>query len=299
MYSAWLLFSPIGRIDRKTFWLAGIPLSLLCGIALVLKEFGNKNLSAFGFILILCLAWPAWVIQIKRWHDRNKSFRWQMINCIPYVGSIWAIIELGFLKGTFGVNDYGEPQKVSRKKVITKLDRKTETEELETKTKIPQNKLVEAMLYLQVEIAGSLWKSAQDIVDTSKNNQKLKFECDVLSLWILTLAIPDNAIRDEIHNGYCGYNEFDEDQIEMFFSYIRKQYYSAYNIWIKDHQAGLMLGSAILNAFEGSPDDKLQLDIFKTHAAFTLFTDTFISACESVGNLQKKYDSSTRSCLAV
>jgi len=46
-------------------------------------------------------------VYTKRWHDRNKSGWWSLILLIPIVGPIWMLVELGFLRGTEGTNNYG------------------------------------------------------------------------------------------------------------------------------------------------------------------------------------------------
>ena len=48
-------------------------------------------------------------IQVKRWHDRNKSGWWVLIGLIPLIGGIWALIETGFLAGDDGENRFGWP----------------------------------------------------------------------------------------------------------------------------------------------------------------------------------------------
>ena len=47
------------------------------------------------------------IVQIKRWHDRDKSGWWVLINLVPCIGPFWALIECGFLRGTPGPNKYG------------------------------------------------------------------------------------------------------------------------------------------------------------------------------------------------
>lgn len=46
-------------------------------------------------------------MQIKRWHDLDKSGWWVLINFIPIVGGLWCLVECGFLKGTVGPNRFG------------------------------------------------------------------------------------------------------------------------------------------------------------------------------------------------
>jgi uncharacterized membrane protein YhaH (DUF805 family) len=58
-------------------------------------------------LLLFPLFLIAIIVQVKRWHDRDKSGWWVFINLIPCVGGLWTLIECGFLKGTTGPNKYG------------------------------------------------------------------------------------------------------------------------------------------------------------------------------------------------
>ena len=53
------------------------------------------------------MLWISVAVQCKRWHDRDKSGWWFLINFIPIIGPLWAFIELGCLRGTMGPNLYG------------------------------------------------------------------------------------------------------------------------------------------------------------------------------------------------
>lgn len=44
---------------------------------------------------------------IKRYHDRDKSGAWVLIQLVPFVGPFWYVIEAGCLRGTVGPNRYG------------------------------------------------------------------------------------------------------------------------------------------------------------------------------------------------
>ncbi|HSI58419.1 MAG TPA: DUF805 domain-containing protein [Ideonella sp.] len=106
----WQIFlSPHGRISRRSFWLYGV-LALLAlavvGIAL-LNIAGVRSDQAENFVNLL-LAWPFIAISAKRWHDRDKSAWWVLVNLIPAIGSLWALIDNGFLRGTAGPNRFGE-----------------------------------------------------------------------------------------------------------------------------------------------------------------------------------------------
>jgi len=65
----------------------------------------RQTLIWFGILIILM--WPALAIQVKRWHDVNKSGYWVLINFVPLIGSVWAFLELGFLSGSPSNNNYG------------------------------------------------------------------------------------------------------------------------------------------------------------------------------------------------
>ena len=72
-------------------------------------------------MLALVLFWSLIAIQVKRWHDRDKSGWWIFINIIPFIG-FWALIENGFLRGTEGKNRFGEDpleRSTSNKEEIT------------------------------------------------------------------------------------------------------------------------------------------------------------------------------------
>ncbi len=59
-------------------------------------------------IVNLLLVWPALAVSVKRWHDRDKSGVWVLLNLVPVIGWIWALIDNGFLRGTKGPNRFGD-----------------------------------------------------------------------------------------------------------------------------------------------------------------------------------------------
>jgi uncharacterized membrane protein YhaH (DUF805 family) len=62
------------------------------------------------FLLLLAppLIWISVAVQVKRWHDRDKSGWWFLMNFVPIIGWLWVLIECGFLRGTPGPNRFGE-----------------------------------------------------------------------------------------------------------------------------------------------------------------------------------------------
>lgn len=118
-----MLFLFRGRVNRQSFWIVSLTLFLLNAfIALFVADTTSRSnrvvvISAVtGLLWFPVSLWISLAVQVKRWHDRDKSGWWVLIGLIPIVGGIWALIENGFLRGTDGSNRYGpEPsQEISR-----------------------------------------------------------------------------------------------------------------------------------------------------------------------------------------
>jgi len=101
-----LFFSIRGRISRKPYWIGILPLIIGYAIADVMTASADEAIVGLGYLVMIALIWPSLAVQIKRWHDRDKSGWWYLICMIPIVGPIWAFIELGFLRGTSGPNRF-------------------------------------------------------------------------------------------------------------------------------------------------------------------------------------------------
>jgi uncharacterized membrane protein YhaH (DUF805 family) len=139
-----LLFSFQGRINRKPWWLVGLA---LLGIMLVLSiaaavvagsaiinDDPMAMIGALGgmviffLVLMVPLIWIGLALGAKRLHDRNKSAWWLLVfyvlpGIVDAIGnqfgvsfifslaafalSIWGLVEMGFLRGTIGPNQYG------------------------------------------------------------------------------------------------------------------------------------------------------------------------------------------------
>lgn len=98
-------FSFEGRLSRKTFWQYYLIPFVLVGY--LLSQVGYENL-VIDILLILSL-WPSLAVQVKRWHDINKSGWWVLILLVPIIGGLIALIANGFSPGTDGENEYGQP----------------------------------------------------------------------------------------------------------------------------------------------------------------------------------------------
>ncbi|HET7678906.1 MAG TPA: DUF805 domain-containing protein [Xanthobacteraceae bacterium] len=126
-----LLFSFRGRINRAIYWLTTLALlAILIALAFVAVMSGG-----FGALIVLLLIsyipllWIGLAIGAKRLHDRDKSAWWLLVfyvlpsvlqgiaeqggglgfvfNLAGAAIAIWGIVELGFLRGTDGPNQYG------------------------------------------------------------------------------------------------------------------------------------------------------------------------------------------------
>jgi uncharacterized membrane protein YhaH (DUF805 family) len=118
-----LLFSFEGRVGRATYWYYALAMIVIFGI---LGAFGGMsmmsgmqasggappNAGVMGIVFpLVCLAtlWPSLAIAAKRWHDVDKSAWWILIALVPAVGGIIALVFNGFIAGTPGPNQYGNP----------------------------------------------------------------------------------------------------------------------------------------------------------------------------------------------
>ena len=98
-----LFLSFEGRTRRLHFWLGGI---ILWVVEWVVSSFtlganlsnaalrGNpaaiwsafNGVGLFGALILIALIWPSLAIQVKRWHDRDKTGWMVLINLIPIDG---------------------------------------------------------------------------------------------------------------------------------------------------------------------------------------------------------------------
>lgn len=116
------LISFEGRTSRRYFWLRQlIILFWWVGFFIVFsvvfrdaatepeladKETSNSILAFFlaGLLGSVLLNLSA---VVRRYHDRGKSGLWFFICFVPLIGPIWQLVELGFLPGQRGDNEYG------------------------------------------------------------------------------------------------------------------------------------------------------------------------------------------------
>ena len=114
-----------GRINRQPYWLSALALAILLGILEFVVfyffmtwgpgetegSYVATSVNPIAWVLIAIMVvvgiWAGLAIQVKRWHDRDKSGWWVLIGLVPVIGGIWALVECGFLRGTPGANRFG------------------------------------------------------------------------------------------------------------------------------------------------------------------------------------------------
>ena len=105
--------NPNGRLSRARFWLAYTGLAIVVAVVAWIAQavhgrVGKTDTPLLTLILFLVpLAWVNLCLMVKRWHDRDRSGLWLLINLIPGIGQMWTVIECGFIAGTAGDNKYG------------------------------------------------------------------------------------------------------------------------------------------------------------------------------------------------
>jgi len=100
-----LLTSFEGRINRAKYWAGAVAIWVVVMVALFVS-LAVDNLAIY-VIVAIAIIWPGLALAVKRWHDRGKSGWWVLIALVPLVGQIWAFVEVGFLVGDQGPNEYG------------------------------------------------------------------------------------------------------------------------------------------------------------------------------------------------
>ena len=119
----WMMFSFEGRLSQSNYRLVRIVVNLSAFIVFwTIGQAARQHHTPHDLGLMLSLllfelaALPLWIwttiaMQIKRWHDRDKSGVWMFVGFIPFIGWAWTLVELMFLQGTIGPNRFGPDPK--------------------------------------------------------------------------------------------------------------------------------------------------------------------------------------------
>jgi uncharacterized membrane protein YhaH (DUF805 family) len=125
-----LFFSFSGRINRAKFWIASLVLMIAFVIPVMLAAATMSTVMwILAIVVFVAVTICGLAVGAKRLHDRDRSAWWLVlfylgpgflqalgeamgeigvILLVVSVGiSIWALVELGFLRGTPGPNRFG------------------------------------------------------------------------------------------------------------------------------------------------------------------------------------------------
>jgi uncharacterized membrane protein YhaH (DUF805 family) len=156
-----MLFSVIslnGRMKRRSWWTANVVLFVIVCVAVPIisaipfppsEGLGASRLPTLVFVLFWLAYYPAFAINVKRAHDRNKSAWYVAVISIPldlyflgetaadagphnfglvHLPGIWLFawgiwtVELGMLPGTDGPNRFGDPDSADLREVRTAVE---------------------------------------------------------------------------------------------------------------------------------------------------------------------------------
>ncbi len=113
-----------GRSRRKEYWMFALGVIgvvvLLCALALLMSGglsgmAQNGGFLAGPFMIIFGVFWlglivPSIAVQVRRFHDQDKSGWFVLLNFIPYLGGLIVLVFM-FLEGTRGPNRFGPDPK--------------------------------------------------------------------------------------------------------------------------------------------------------------------------------------------
>ena len=101
------LFWIDGRVSRLQWWTTQVAFYAQWFFMVTLAE---RNFIPQWFVLAVFFPslWISITIQIKRWHDLDKSGFWYFVHFLPIIGTLYAWIDLGLQRGTKGYNQYGK-----------------------------------------------------------------------------------------------------------------------------------------------------------------------------------------------
>lgn len=105
-----------GRSRRKEYWmfLLGVIIALVV-LGLIEGALGMSGMIAGVYgpltaVLALAVIVPGIAVQVRRFHDQDKSGWFVLLNFVPFVGWIIVLVFM-FLSGTSGSNRFGPDPK--------------------------------------------------------------------------------------------------------------------------------------------------------------------------------------------
>ena len=109
---SFLFFNLDGRVSRSIYWKKYVIPIFFISIFFTVIDIKNGSFNAslgigtYSSIIALLNIVPSISMGVKRCHDRGRTGWFLLLTIIPLL-NIWVLIELYFLKGTSGRNEYG------------------------------------------------------------------------------------------------------------------------------------------------------------------------------------------------
>lgn len=108
-----------GRSQRKEYWMFMLLFVIVYAVAFTLMiggGMGGEPGGMFGLggallgIFVIASIVPAIAVQVRRFHDQDKSGWFVLLNFVPYVGGIIVLVFM-CIEGTRGPNRFGPDPK--------------------------------------------------------------------------------------------------------------------------------------------------------------------------------------------
>jgi uncharacterized membrane protein YhaH (DUF805 family) len=109
-----------GRSRRKEFWMFFLGMVIVYAVLILL--FGRLGIAGEGdgggallsaivlLVFALGILIPSVAVQVRRFHDQDKSGWFVLLNLIPYLGGLIVLVFM-FIEGTKGPNRFGPDPK--------------------------------------------------------------------------------------------------------------------------------------------------------------------------------------------
>lgn len=105
-----------GRSRRKEYWMFILGVIVVAIVLSIIESILGLNGMVGGvygpltLILVLALLIPGIAVQVRRFHDQDKSGWFVLLSLIPFVGGLIVLVFM-CLEGTKGPNRFGEDPK--------------------------------------------------------------------------------------------------------------------------------------------------------------------------------------------
>jgi uncharacterized membrane protein YhaH (DUF805 family) len=108
--SPWAMaFSLRGRVGRGAYWRWAVLAMMAGGLTgYALLTIAGMSRDRAETLVTALLLWPSVAVTVKRWHDRDHSGWWVLVNLVPVIGPLWTVYQCGLRRGTPGPNRFGD-----------------------------------------------------------------------------------------------------------------------------------------------------------------------------------------------